>query len=139
MKRHTMWQSGFLACILIGELTGCGTWMHSDKQSVQIFTNPPESQVVIDDRLHLNAPGTVSLSRKSDHTAQVAKDGYAPASLRIDRTWSLWVLGDIFGCLIVFSPFCIMHDIDQGGYYTFDDQVYLTLQRVAISEPPPAR
>ena len=136
MKNRKRWQGAFVLCLLVGGLSGCGTWMHSDKQSVAIFTNPPESAVVIDQYLHLTAPGIVTLSRKGDHLAQVKKDGYEPASLKIDRTWSWWVVGDIFGCLIVFSPLCIMHDIDQGGYYTFDDKIYLTLNRHTISEPP---
>ena len=74
--------------------------MHSDKQSVTIFTNPPESAVVIDDYLHLIAPGAITLSCKGNHLAQVNKDGYEPASLKIHRTWSWWVVGDIVGCLI---------------------------------------
>ena len=28
-----------------------------------------------------------------------------------------------------------MHDIAQGGYYTFDDKIYLTLDRRMESEP----
>lgn len=110
--------------------------MHSDKQSVTIFTNPPESAVVIDDYLHLTAPGTVTLSRKGNHLAQVNKDGYEPASLKIERTWSWWVAGDIFGCLVISSPICIMNDIDQGGYYTFDDKFYLTLDQKSPAVPP---
>jgi hypothetical protein len=43
------------------------------------FTNPPESALVIDDYLHLTMPGTVTLSRKGNHLAQVNKDGYEPA------------------------------------------------------------
>jgi len=113
--------------------------MHSDKQSVTIFTNPPEASVVIDDYLHLTAPGTVTLSRKGNHLAQVKKEGFQPTFLKIDRTWSWWVLGDIFGCLVIFSPICIMNDMDQGGYYTFDDKIYLTLDRLTGSEPAPSK
>ena len=91
--------------------------------------------VVIDDYLQLTAPGTVTLSRKGNHLAQVNKDGIEPTSLKIDRTWSWWVVGDIFGCLIIFSPLCIVHDIDRDGYYTFDDKIYLTLDRHTASEP----
>ena len=136
MKNGRVWQGGLVLCALVGGLSGCGTWMHSDKQSVTIFTNPPETAVVIDDYLHLTAPGTVTLSRKGDHLAQVNREGFEPTSFKIDRTWSWWVVADIFGCLVVFSPFCIMHDIDQGGYYTFDDKIYLTLNRHTASEPP---
>jgi len=51
-------------CLLVGGLSGCGTWMHSDKQSVTIFTNPPETAIVIDNYLHLTAPGTVNAKLK---------------------------------------------------------------------------
>jgi PEGA domain len=133
------WQKGLVLCALVGGLSGCGSWMHSDKQSVTIFTNPPEASVVIDDYLHLTAPGTVTLSRKGNHLAQVKKEGFQPTFLKIDRTWSWWVLGDIFGCLVIFSPICIMNDMDQGGYYTFDDKIYLTLDRLTGSEPAPSK
>jgi hypothetical protein len=73
--------------------------------------------------------------RAVNHLAQANKDGYEPISLKIDRTWSWWVVGDIFGCLVIFSPIRIMHDIDQGGYYTFDDKIYVTLNRSVTSEP----
>jgi hypothetical protein len=133
------WQNGLVLCALVGGLSGCGSWMHSDKQSVTIFTNPPEASVVIDDYLHLTAPGTVTLSRKGNHLAQVKKEGFQPTFLKIDRTWSWWVLGDIFGCLVIFSPICIVNDMDQGGYYTFDDKIYLTLDRLTGSEPAPSK
>jgi len=98
-----------------------------------------EGFVAEDNYLHLTAPGIVTLSRKGDHLAVANKDGYEPTSLNIDRTWSWWVIGDIFGCLIIFSPLCIMHDIDQGGYYTFDDKIHLTLHRHTASEPAPSK
>ena len=138
MRNRTVWQGAFMACLLLGGLSGCGTWMHSDKQSVTIFTTPPETSVVIDNYLHLTAPGIVTLSRKGDHLALANKDGYEPASLKIDRTWSWWVVGDIFGCLIIFSPICIMNDMDQGGFYTFDDKIYLTLDQKS-SAPLPSK
>ena len=32
-----------------------------------------------------------------------------------------------------------MNDIDQGGFYTFDDKIYLTLDRRMVSEPPASK
>ena len=32
-----------------------------------------------------------------------------------------------------------MHDIDQGSYYTFDDKVYVTLNRNSLPNGSPAR
>lgn len=117
--------------LLLGliSLSGCGTWWHGDHQSVTIFTTPLDAQVVVDDRVHLLAPGTVSLSRKGDHQAVITKEGYEPKTMTLTRTWSWWVLGDIFGCAIIFSPACIAADKDDGGYYTFDDKIYVTLEQ----------
>lgn len=117
-------------------LSGCGTWMHGDHQSVTIFTTPPDANVVVDERVHLLAPGTVSLNRKGNHHAVATKDGYDPTAMTLSRTWSWWVVADVFGCLIVFSPLCIMEDIDDGGYYTFDDKIYITLDQKSAAPLP---
>jgi hypothetical protein len=119
-------------------LSGCGSWWHGGYQSVTIFTTPLDSQVVIDDRVHLLAPGTVSLSRKDDHQAVITKEGYEPKTMALTRTWSWWVIGDIFGCAIIFSHACISTDKDNGGYYTFDDKIYVTLeQTTGVLSPSP--
>ncbi|MDR4468119.1 MAG: hypothetical protein MRJ68_07450 [Nitrospira sp.] len=117
-------------------LTGCGSWWHGGYQSVTIFTKPLDTQVIIDDRVHLLAPGTVSLSRKDDHQAVITKEGYEPMTLPLTRTWSWWVVGDIFGCAVIFAQACISTDKENGGYYTFDDKIYVTLeQKTAASLP----
>ena len=119
-------------------LSGCGSWWHGGYQSVTIFTTPLDAQVLIDDRVHLLAPGTVSLSRKDDHQVIITKEGYEPKTMALTRTWSWWVIGDIFGCAIIFSPACISTDKDNGGYYTFDDKVYVTLeQTTGVLSPSP--
>lgn len=124
--------------LLLGliSLSGCGSWWHGGYQSVTIFTTPLDVQVVIDDRVHLLAPGTVSLSRKDDHQAVITKEGYEPMTLPITRTWSWWVIGDIFGCAIIFAPACISTDKENGGYYTFEDKVYVSLEQKAGNVPP---
>jgi hypothetical protein len=132
-----IWGTLFLTG-LIGSLTGCGTWMHGDHQSVTIFTTPPDAKVIVDERIHLLAPGTVSLNRKGNHHVVAIKEGYDLTAMTISRTWSWWAVADVLGCVIIFSPLCITHDIDQGGYYTFDDKIYLTLdQKSAAPSPTP--
>ncbi len=126
------------ACAAALWLAGCGTNLHSDKQSVTLFSVPPGANVTVDNYIHLTTPGTVSLSRKLPHTAVAFKEGYETTELKIERSWSWWVLGDVFGCLIVFSPFCIYKDVHDGGFFAFDDEIYLTMdQRVPTASPPP--
>ncbi|MDC8449050.1 MAG: hypothetical protein LV473_11910 [Nitrospira sp.] len=107
---------GSIALFLgIFSFSGCGTWWHGDHQSVAIFTTPLDVQVVVDDRVHLLASGTVSLNRKEDHLAVITKEGYEPKTMTLTKTWSWWVLGDILGCAIFFAPTCISTDKDNGG------------------------
>ncbi len=119
-------------------LSSCATSINSDRQSVTIFTDPPEANVVIDDYLRVIAPGTVSLNRKSDHVALVEKDGYEPATVTIKRGMSWWVMGNVV-CLI-FIVNCIQKDRRDGGYYAFDDELHVTLAKQAPAEslPPPS-
>lgn len=128
---------GTIALLLaLVSLSGCGTWWHGDHQSVTIFTTPLDAEVVVDDRVQLLAPGTVSLNRKGDHQAVVTKEGYEPKTIAISRTRSWWMLGDIFGCAIIFSSACISTDKENGGYYTFEDKVYVTLDQKTTAQLP---
>lgn len=119
---------------LVTLLTGCGHLMNSDHQSVTIFSDPPDVKVTIDELLHVTAPGTVSLSRKGDHTALLEKEGYQTATLKIERTWSWWEIGNVSCLLFIFQ--CINSDRHDGGYWTFDDEVHVKLAPRAPAEPP---
>ena len=90
----------------------------------------------MDDRVHMLAPGTVSLNRKEDHQAVISKDGYEPKTMALTRTWSWWVVGNIFGCAVIFSSACISTDKDDGGYYIFDDKVYVTPEQKSTAAAP---
>lgn len=126
MDRPTARLRASVVCVtLAGILAGCGGMMHGNHQSVTIFTDPPEAQVVVDGRVHLTAPGRVSLSRKEDHAARVEKDGYAPVDLRIERSMSNWEYANAF-CLI-FVYWCVKSDRQDGGFWTFDDEVHVNL------------
>ncbi|MGE3152816.1 MAG: PEGA domain-containing protein [Nitrospiraceae bacterium] len=117
-------------------LSGCASLAHGDHQSVTLYTDPPEADVVIDERIHLTAPGKVSLNRKEDHTARIEKAGYEPMTVRIERGMSNWVYLD--GICLIFIYWCITSDRQDGGFWTFDDEVHVPLaNRLAVSDPPP--
>jgi hypothetical protein len=114
-------------------LPGCATLMHSDHQSVRIFSEPGEAKVVVDDRFHLTTAGTVNLSRFTDHTAVIEKEGYEPVTLKIERSMSkkvwfnLWCLPAIY--------WCVKSDREDGGFWTFDDDIHVTLTKRADASP----
>jgi hypothetical protein len=128
------------ACLLAGLawlLPGCATLMHSDHQSVRIFSTPSDAKVVVDDLYHLTTIGTVNLSRLENHTAVFEKDGYEPATVKIERYMSQWIWWNIFCGPGIY--WCVKSDLDQGGFYTFDDDIHVTLKPragAAASQPP---
>ena len=121
-------------------LSGCASLLHSNHQSVRIFSEPSEAMVVVDDRIHLTTAGTVNLSRFTDHMAVIEKDGYEPVTLKIERSMSTRVWFNAW-CL-VFVYWCVKSDREDGGYWTFDDDIYVTLTKRASSTDsaaPPAQ
>jgi len=119
-------------------LSSCATLMHSDHQSVRIFSEPGEAKVTVDDRFHLTTAGTVNLSRFIDHTAVIEKEGYEPVTLKIERSMSkkvwlnLWCLPAIY--------WCVKSDREDGGFWAFDDDIHVELTKRADTSPtkPPA-
>ncbi len=115
-------------------LSSCATLMNSDHQSVRIFSTPGEAKVVIDDRFHLTTAGTVNLSRFTDHTAVIEKEGYEPVTVKIERSmskqvlWNLWCLPAIY--------WCVKGDREDGGFWTFDNDIEITLTKRAGTAPP---
>jgi hypothetical protein len=117
-------------------LSGCASLLNSDHQSVRIFSTPGEARVTVDGRVHLTTAGTVSLSRLTDHTAVIEKDGYEPVTIKIERSisaqvlWNLWCLPAIY--------WCVKSDREDGGFWTFDDDIHVTLTKRADAPAPAA-
>lgn len=130
-----------LAFLLAGTallLSSCATLIHADHQSVRIFSTPGEATVTVDDRFHLTTAGTVSLSRFTDHIAVIEKDGYEPVTVKIERHMSGWVWWNLW-CLPAIY-WCVANDREEGGFWTFDDDIHVTLTKRADASPtkPPA-
>jgi hypothetical protein len=117
-----------LACTPVG----CATQINSPSQSVLFFSDPPGAEVWVDDRVHVITPGKVQLSRLSSHNARVEKVGYQPVAVELDRGMSLWTLVDIVCLPLVVK--CIYDDVKDGGFYSFDDEIHVTL--TGLPAPP---
>jgi hypothetical protein len=126
-----------LTLLLIGTavaLSGCASWVHGDHQSVRLFSTPNGAKVVVDNRFHAITAGTVNLSRFEDHTAVFEKEGYEPLTLKIERSMSGHVWWNFF-CLPAMY-WCVKNDRENGGFWTFDDDIHVTLTKRAAAPPP---
>ena len=114
-----------LSVALLSAASGCATQINSSSQPVLFLSEPPGAQVWVDHRFSVMTPGIVRLSRLSSHHARVEKAGYQPVVLELDRGMSLWTLMDIVCLPLVVK--CILDDRRDGGFYTLDDEVIVTL------------
>lgn len=117
-------------------LSSCATLLHSDHQSVRIFSTPGEAKVVVDGRIHLITAGTVNLSRFEDHTAVIEKEGYEPVTIKIERRMSKQVLWNLWCLIFIYQ--CIQEDREGGGFWAFDDDIHVELKprAAAVAQPP---
>lgn len=118
-----------LACLLglAVLLPACATMVNSERQSVLIITDPPEAEVWVDDRFHIRSPGKVAISRQTDHIVLAEKEGYEAKTVTLTRSQSTWIYLNIT-CMI-FIYHCVKSDIKDGGYYTFEDEIVVKLNR----------
>ena len=126
-----------LALLLAGVAmfsSSCATLLHDNHQSVRIFSEPGEAKVTVDGLFHLTTVGTVNLSRLTDHIAVIEKDGYEPTTVKIERHMSGWVWWNLFCTIFVYS--CVKSDREDGGYWAFDDNIYVELTKRADAAPP---
>ena len=138
MRMRSLWLASLLAGLAL-LLPGCASLIHSNHQSVRIFSEPSEATVVVDGRFHLTTVGTVNLSRQADHIAVFEKEGYEPVTIKIERRMSKRVWLNLWCLFWVYS--CIQSDREDGGYWTFDDEIYVTLPKLGSavdSSAPPA-
>lgn len=115
-------------------LSSCATLLHSDHQSVRIFSTPSEAKVVVDGRFHFMTAGTVNLSRFEDHTALIEKVGYEPVTIKIERRISKQVLWNLFCLIFIYQ--CIQMDREGGGFWAFDDDIHVELTKRDDAAPP---
>jgi hypothetical protein len=121
--------------VLLCSSLGCATGVNSPTESVLISSEPMGADVVVDDHIYTKTPGKVRLSRLSPHIVHVQKDGYEPAKIEITRGMSWWVFADLSCLLWVVS--CVSKDLNEGGFFTLDDEVHVRLTKSASVEPTP--
>jgi hypothetical protein len=114
-----------MVVLIFGLLSGCATQINSPSQAVVFLSDPPGADVWVDNRFYVVTPGTVRLSRLSAHRARIEKVGYQPAVIELDRGMSFWTFLDLT-CLFWVVK-CINEDREEGGFYTLDDTVDVTL------------
>jgi PEGA domain-containing protein len=119
-----------LAC---GLVAGCATIIHGGSQDVGISTSPAGAKVTVDNQSTAITPFVAKLTRKDDHTIRLQLDGYQPAEVRLTKSMSGWVWGNIvFGGVVG-----IAIDAVTGAMYSLrPDQVQSALQHQSAQIAP---
>ncbi len=117
--------------IAIGVIAGCGAIMHGGHQSVSFESAPAGAMVTVTDALGMTAgscetPCSLDLKRKREYKVSIAKTGFAPVQMEIDRRTDGWIWGNIlFGGIIG-----LVVDFTSGSAYR------LTPKQVSVTLSP---
>ncbi|MBV9494681.1 MAG: translation initiation factor 2 [Acidobacteria bacterium] len=117
---------------------GCASIVHQTTQQVPVASNPPGAAVTVacgdvNNDPKLVTPTVVTVHRKPARcTISLAKDGYAPASIDLQRQMSGWYLGNVlFGGIIG-----LIVDAANGAMYNrTPDRVDVSLAPASADAP----
>jgi len=99
--------------LIVFSLTGCATVINGRTQEVEVTSNPIGASVS-DGVTVWTTPAKISLKRNSTHQLTFYKEGYKPQVVRLDRTLSGAVAGNI---LLPFGLVCWGIDAITGAQW----------------------
>ena len=115
--------------------TGCATIVHGEHQSIPVDTDPSGAVVVVDGVEMGRTPTVLSLERGDDHVVVLEADGYAPVTLRLDK--SLDFTPAVIGNLFSWGIFGFAVDVVNGAAYELDPEMLMaTLADQGVSLAP---
>ena len=105
-----------LALIAAAAITsgGCATVLNEDSRTVNVQTNLPGAEVLLDGRSIGPAPRTVTVTNSRDHHIVVQAPGYAPHTCFLDASVGAgWVVLDV---LLIWLVVPIVVDLVTGEW-----------------------
>jgi hypothetical protein len=113
MKIHTMSQALLSGAGLV-LLSGCASLIHGTRQTIPVASVPPEAKVYVQNVYVATTPGKIEVRRKDEGvTLRLEKDGYKPVEIRLGRT----VSGAVFGNLALGGIIGLIVDFSNGAAY----------------------
>jgi len=85
----------FILAIAVVFLSGCATIMTGPTQKVPVNSNPSGAVAKVDGGMAAVTPTIFNLERKTDHTIEIAKDGFRTATVILRHTMSGATCGNI--------------------------------------------
>ena len=89
-------RAGLLVLLVVS--TGCGALFAPKMKSVQVLSNPPGAQVLVDGAPVGVTPGVVNVVNKKSHTVLFRLPGYQDGTCMLTADLkALWLILDLFG------------------------------------------
>ncbi len=109
MRRFMKKSAAFLVLISHSLLvSGCASIVSGRHQDVQVISNPPGAEVMIDGMKRGSTPMVVELKRSERHTIKLSKEGYLEETRGTKKGFNWWftgniIVGGIIGIIIDFA------------------------------------
>jgi len=122
--------AGLLSVVILITILSCASIINGTKQNIRINSDPTGAQVSING-IKYTTPAVVKLKRGSNHSLTFTKEGYKPVTMKIDKEFNSWVLGNlIFGGIIGI----IVDFADGAAYKLSPKQVNAKLNKKQLDE-----
>jgi hypothetical protein len=126
MKKYVV--KTLLVILAVRLSTGCATIIHGTTQNIDISSAPDDAMVWVDGARIGTTPARLTLKRGDIHLIQLEKEGYKNATIKIDKSVSAWIIGNVvFGGLIG----CGIDFISGGAYELKPERVDVNLTKLA--------
>ncbi len=104
----------------------CATIFTGSDGTVSINSEPQDAKVTVSGNYMGNTPLKISLKRDKDYNLTLKKEGYAPATAVVTRSFNAVSILNLFGVL------CWVVDILTGAMWKFEpDQITVMLEKTS--------
>jgi PEGA domain len=122
----------FTASVSLFVLSSCATVMHSTTEEVELKSQPPNANIIVDGKKFGTSPQTVNIDRGSNHVVKFQLDGYEDYETQLTRKISFWFWGN---ALNGFIPGMVIDMFSGSMYNLLPDQVEVKLTPAKVEEP----
>lgn len=82
--------------VFLALFSGCATVINGTTQRIDVDSVPQGAVVYVDGSQYGTTPAVLSLSRNSEHTVRIAKEGYGSREVRVTKKFNTTTSGNFF-------------------------------------------
>lgn len=113
-------------------LSSCATVMHSTTQEIELKSQPPNANIIVDGKKFGTSPQLVNIDRGFNHVVKFQLEGYEDYETQVTRKISFWFW---LNALNGFIPGMVIDTFTGSMYNLLPDQIDVELTPAKVEDP----